>query len=140
MTREEQQAIFDAIRERSDRPGTFNAVNGVRLTALCDGGAEGEVRLTAQHLNPLGIVHGGAMYTMADCAAGIVVNTDGRRHVTQGSSMHYLKNRTEGVIRASGRVVHRGKATSLVHVEITDETGALLASGEFTFFCLDANQ
>ena len=44
MTREEQQAIFDAIRERSDRPGTFNAVNGVRLTALCDGGAEGEVR------------------------------------------------------------------------------------------------
>ena len=90
--------------------------------------------------NPLGIVHGGAMYTMADCAAGIVVNTDGRRHVTQGSSMHYLKNRTEGVIRASGRVVHRGKATSLVHVEITDETGALLASGEFTFFCLDANQ
>ena len=49
MTREEQQAIFDAIRERSDRPGTFNAVNGVRLTALCDGGAEGEVRLTASH-------------------------------------------------------------------------------------------
>ena len=43
MTCEEQQAIFDAIRERSDRPGTFSAVNGVRLTALCDGGAEGEV-------------------------------------------------------------------------------------------------
>ena len=36
MTREEQQAIFDAIRERSDRPGTFNTVNGVRLTALCE--------------------------------------------------------------------------------------------------------
>ena len=80
------------------------------------------------------------MYTMADCAAGIVINTDGRRHVTQGSSMHYLKNRTEGVIRAAGRVVHRGKTTSLVHVEITDEGGVLLASGEFTFFCLDANK
>ena len=64
MTREEQQAIFDAIRERSDRPGTFNAVNGVRLTALSDGGAEGEVRLTAQHLNPLGIVHGGVYCTL----------------------------------------------------------------------------
>ena len=80
------------------------------------------------------------MYTMADCAAGIVINTDGRRHVTQGSNMHYLKNRTEGVIRAAGRVVHRGKTTSLVRVEITDEAGTLLASGEFTFFCLDANQ
>ena len=90
--------------------------------------------------NPLGIVHGGAMYTMADCAAGIAVNTDGRRHVTQGSNMHYLKNRTEGVIRAAGRVVHRGRTTSLVRVEITDEAGALLASGEFTFFCLDANK
>ena len=47
MTHEEQQAIFDAIRERSDRPGTFNTTNGIRLTALSDGGAEGEVRLTA---------------------------------------------------------------------------------------------
>lgn len=118
----------------------FALYNHMELESADDSCVVMRLEIHETSKNPLGIVHGGAMYTMADCAAGIVVNTDGRRHVTQGSSMHYLKNRTEGVIRASGRVVHRGKATSLVHVEITDETGALLASGEFTFFCLDANQ
>ena len=118
----------------------FALYNHMELESADDSCVVMRLEIHETSKNPLGIVHGGAMYTMADCAAGIVVNTDGRRHVTQGSSMHYLKNRTEGVIRASGRVVHRGKATSLVHVEITDENGALLASGEFTFFCLDANQ
>ena len=78
MTREEQQAIFDAIRERSDRPGTFNAVNGVRLTALSDGGAEGEVRLTARHLNPRGIVHGGGYCTRMDQVAHLHLPHEGR--------------------------------------------------------------
>ena len=124
------------IQERN----TFALHNAIELESADENCVVMRLEINDKSKNPLGIVHGGAMYTMADCAAGIVVNTDGRRHVTQGSSMHYLKNRTEGVIRAAGRVVHRGKTTSLVHVEITDEGGVLLASGEFTFFCLDANK
>lgn len=87
--------------------------------------------------NPLGIVHGGAMYTMADCATGIAAHTDGRRYVTQTSTMHYLANRKEGTIRAVGQVIHRGRTTCIVKAEITDETGKLLAMGEFSFFCVD---
>lgn len=47
MTHEEQQALFDTILCRANRPGSFNVENGIRLTSLSDGGAEGEVRLTA---------------------------------------------------------------------------------------------
>ena len=52
MTHEEQQALFDTILRRANLPGSFNVENGIRLTSLSDGGAEGEVRLTAGHLNP----------------------------------------------------------------------------------------
>lgn len=52
MTHEEQQALFDTILRRANLPGSFNVENGIRLTSLSDGGAEGEVRLTARHLNP----------------------------------------------------------------------------------------
>ena len=90
--------------------------------------------------NPLGIVHGGAMYTMADCATGIAAHTDGRRYVTQTSTMHYLRNRKEGVIRAVGQVIHRGRTTCIVKAEITDEEGKLLAMGEFSFFCVDREE
>ena len=66
MTHEEQQALFDTILRRANLPGSFNVENGIRLTSLSDGGAEGEVRLTAGHLNPLGIVHGGVYCTLLD--------------------------------------------------------------------------
>lgn len=88
--------------------------------------------------NPYGIVHGGAIYTMADNAGGYAAHTDGRSYVTQTSSMHFLRNQMEGTVRADARVRHRGRTTCLVTVDITGDDGKLLATGEFTYFCVDA--
>lgn len=87
--------------------------------------------------NPYGVVHGSAIYTMADNATGYAAHTDGRNYVTQTSSMHFLRNQTHGVVRADARVRHRGRATCLVDVDILGEEGKLLATGEFTYFCID---
>lgn len=87
--------------------------------------------------NPYGMVHGGAIYTLADDATGTAAHTDGRSYVTQTSSMQFLRNQPEGTIRAEARVRHRGKSTCLVNVDITGEGGKLIATGEFTFFCVD---
>jgi acyl-CoA thioesterase len=87
-------------------------------------------------LNPHGMIHGGALYTLADNAAGYAAHTDGRRYVTQTSSFHFLRNQGGGVVHAEGRVIHRGRTTCLTAVEITSEDGTLLATGEFTFFCI----
>lgn len=122
------------------RKDVFSAINGIAVHSVEKDRAIVGLEIHENSKNLLGIVHGGAMYTMADCATGLAAHTDGRSYVTQGSSMHYLKNRREGTIYATGQVIHRGKTTCLVRVEITDDSGALLASGEFTFFCLDANQ
>lgn len=88
--------------------------------------------------NIYGLVHGGAIYAMADNAAGCAVSTDGRTYVTQSSSMHFLRNQAEGVVIAEARLRHRGRSTCLAVVDITGEDGRLLATGEFTFFCVDA--
>lgn len=87
--------------------------------------------------NPYGVVHGSAIYTMADNATGYAAHTDGRNYVTQTSSMHFLRNQTHGTVRADARVRHRGRATCLVDVDILGEGGKLLATGEFTYFCVD---
>ena len=89
--------------------------------------------------NPYGIVHGGAIYTMANNAAGAVAHSDGRYYVTQTSSLHFLRNQAEGVVRAEARIRHRGKSTCLVDVDITGEGNILLATGQFTYFCVDIN-
>lgn len=87
--------------------------------------------------NPYGMVHGGAIYTLADNATGAAAHTDGRHYVTQTSSFHFLRNQPEGVIRAAAHVRHRGRSTCLVTVDVTGTGGVLLATGEFTFFCVD---
>ena len=87
--------------------------------------------------NPWGMVHGGALYTLADDAAGGAAHSDGRHYVTQHGDLHFLDNRAHGTLRATGRVRHRGRATVLVDVEITDGAGALLATGASSYFCVD---
>ena len=87
-----------------------------------------------------GMVHGGALYTLADNAAGSAVHTDGRSYVTQDGGLHFLRNQAEGVVRATGTVRHRGRSTALVSVEVTGEDGTVLAMGDFSFFCVDRSR
>lgn len=77
-----------------------------------------KLEIRPESKNPYGIVHGGAIYTMADNATGYAAHTDGRSYVTQGSSMHFLRNQSEGVVRADAKVRHRGRTTCLVNVDI----------------------
>ena len=95
-----------------------------------------KLEIRPESKNPYGIVHGGAIYTMADNATGYAAHTDGRSYVTQGSSMHFLRNQSEGVVRADAKVRHRGRTTCLVNVDILGDGGKLLATGEFTYFCM----
>lgn len=97
------------------------------------------IRLTIQSdsCNAYGRVHGGALYTMADSAAGIAVMSDNRYYVTQSGSLHFLCNQPCGTIHAIGKVRHRGESFSLVEVNIIGDEYKLLATGKFTFFCIN---
>lgn len=91
-------------------------------------------------LNPHGLVHGGALFTLADNAAGCAATTDGRSYVTQECDIHFLRVQPSGVVRAEARVRHRGRSTVLVEVSITGEDEHLLATASFTFFCVDGSE
>ncbi len=86
--------------------------------------------------NPFGLYHGGALYTLADSAAGTAVHTDGRQYLTQNSAVYFLKNVSSGDVIAESVVKYRGGTTCLAEVEIKSEDGTLLFRGEYTFFCV----
>ncbi len=115
----------------------FTDYNFIKLEAAEPDRAVYRLDIRPESRNPYGMIHGGALYTMADDAAGTAAHGDGRHYVTQHGDLHFLDNRAHGTIRAAGRVRHRGRSTVLVDVEITDEGGALLATGAFSYFCVD---
>ena len=109
----------------------FTDHNFIRLESAEADCAVYRLDIRPESRNPFGMVHGGALYTLADDAAGGAAHSDGRHYVTQHGDLHFLDNRAHGTIR------HRGRSTVLVDVEITDESGALLATGAFSYFCVD---
>lgn len=111
--------------------------NFIEMVSVTPDRAVFRLTIRPESRNPYGLVHGGAIYTMADNAAGAAVHTDGRCYVTQTGTLHFLRNVSSGTVYAAASVRHRGRSTCLTGVDITSEDGKLLAAGEFTFFCVD---
>ena len=99
MTQEEQQ-----LKELRLRENAFTRHNFFELETVEQDRAVYRLDIRPESKNPYGMVHGGALYTMADDAAGAAVHTDGRHYVTQHGDLHFLKNQPSGTIRAEGRV------------------------------------
>ena len=114
----------------------FAAHNGIQLRQVELGKAEAVLEMGPNSVNPYGRIHGGALYTLADCAGGMACRTDGRRYVTLDGTLHFIRSADHGTITAAASVIHRGRTTSVVGVRITDQDDTLLATGDFTFFCL----
>ena len=123
--------------EALDEKNAFAVYNHIESEFVEPDHAVFRLNIRPESKNPYGVVHGSAIYTMADNATGYAAHSDGRSYVTQTSSMHFLRNQTHGIVRADARVRHRGHATCLVDVDILGEGGKLLATGEFTYFCVD---
>ena len=115
----------------------FAKYNQIELVEMAPDRAVFRVEIREENKNPFGMLHGGAIYTLADQATGTAAHTDGRTYVTQTSAMHFLRNQAEGIVTATARIRHRGNTTSLVMVDITSDKGKLIATGEFHFFCID---
>lgn len=133
MTHEEQQAIFDAILTRANRPGCFNTEMGVRLTAVSDGAAEGEVTLTERHMNPLGIVHGGVYCTLLDQVAGSAACSRGSRCVTVDCETRFLDAPQGDTLFGHAAAIRMGRTIVVMRAWVTDGRGSTCAEGTYTF-------
>lgn len=131
------QAQLERVREICKDKNAFSNYNLICLESVEDGRAVYSMEIRPENRNQYGMAHGGALYTLADDAAGTAAYSDGRNYVTQSGELHFLNNRARGVLRATGTVCHRGRSTVLVNVEVTDEAGVLLAAGTFSYFCVD---
>lgn len=125
-----------AVQERLKK-NTFMHYNHIELESVDLNGSVFKLDIRPESRNNYGMAHGGAIYTLADNAAGSAAHADGRYYVTQTSSFHFLRNQGEGTIRAVATVRHRGKSTCLISVDILGEGGKLIATGEFTFFSVN---
>jgi acyl-CoA thioesterase len=101
-----------------------------------DGEAVATMDAGERHLNDGGIVHGGAIATLADCAMGSAVCTtlDDEVPLTVEMKINYLEPAKEGTLVATARVRRRGKRFIVVEAEVVQEdSGESVAYSTATF-------
>lgn len=129
----EQAALCQALMDRMNAPGQFSAEIHVRVTQLSPGRCEGVLEVHPENLNVLGIVHGGCLATLADTLAGLCVAATGNHCVTASYSMNFLRPATGEKIYCEAKAEKLGRKINVIRAELTNDTGELVAVGDFTF-------
>lgn len=108
---------------------------GAKLIENKEGEAVYTITVNDSDINPYGTAHGGYLFTLCDNMAGLVAYTLGYFAVTLQSNINYIKSAKENdVLTVRGKAIHKGNATDVVEVEITDQNKELLVKSQFTLF------
>lgn len=127
--------VADELRARlADSP--FHTWVGLRVESASPGTVTVSLEAGEDHRNLQGLVHGGLLATLADTAMGLAVRTSvepGRRHVTIGMQVQFLRAGRPGTIMATGRVIRAGQQVAHAEATLTDTAGRELARAQGTY-------
>ena len=124
---------MDKLKTMRNLGNPFAAYTGIETTAIDTGYAEALMTVRTEHLNPLGYVHGGCIYTMADIVSGSAVASYGYQAVTASGEYHYFSPAVNTkTLYATARTIKKGRALAITEVEISDDRGKLIGKGTFT--------
>lgn len=112
-------ALFDRDR--------FANGNGMRVVEVRLGYARAEMTVESRHLNAVGILQGGALFTLADLAFAAASNSHGVVAVGCQADITYFKAVEAGKITAIADEVSRTRKLSTCLVHIYDEHDEPLA-------------
>lgn len=99
----------------------FGELLGVKVLEVKSGYAKLSLKITKNHLNFSGFVHGGVIFALADCAFAEASNAD-RQAVAVQVSINYIRPSGEGdVLIAEATRVSEGKTFQLFKVTVRKE-------------------
>jgi uncharacterized protein (TIGR00369 family) len=117
-----------------DDVSAFVRAAGLVLDEVTGSRVTGHIELGADHLSPWGIVHGGVYSTAVESAASIgastAVRVRGEVAVGLSNTTHFFRSLTSGRLLVEATALYQGRTQQLWRVDITDETGRLVAHGE----------
>jgi acyl-CoA thioesterase len=117
---------LDAIKHHFEND-RFAVANGMRLLELRLGYARTCLKVEDRHLNSIGSVHGGAIFTLADFAFGAASKTGGKVAPAITTNMSFLKATRSGTLYAEATEISRSRKLSVCTVQVTNDAGELVA-------------
>ena len=117
---------MDAIKRLFDND-RFAKHAGIELIEFSPGRAQASMHITDKHLNGIGLVQGGAIFTLADFAFAVAVNSRGNIAVAVTTTITFLKAATEGTLIATAEEISLSNRLGTYRVTVTNENEETIA-------------
>jgi acyl-CoA thioesterase len=122
MPMKKQKGVFDYIKH--DR---FAMHSGIEMLEITAESAKAKLTVNEYHLNGVNIVHGGALFTLADLVFGALGYVHDQNAVSINASISYFKAVNEGTLIAEGRLTTLTPKLGSYTVHVSDEKGDIVA-------------
>ena len=106
----------------------FAEHSGIELIDVSPGYAKASMDIKEFHLNGANMVHGGAIFTLADLAFAVASNSHGTIAVAINASIWYVKASTEGTLFAEAKEVSINPKLATYNIDVTNEAGDTIAT------------
>lgn len=131
---------MDELKIRLNSDSKYLQSNDMRVVEVKKGYAKVEMIIDEHILNVHGFVHGGALYSLADTAAGAASFATGRDSVTLAGTINYIKPGKGGKLVGIAQEISAGRTTGVYEVFIFNDAEVLLSRATFTMFFLDGDR
>lgn len=85
---------------------------------------------------PLGLLHGGASVALAETVASmggfLLVDSEHEAVVGLEINANHIKSKRDGMVTATGTILHKGRKTQIWEIRITDEEDDLICISRCT--------
>jgi acyl-CoA thioesterase len=105
----------------------FARGSGIRILEVRQGFGRTQMDVEPRHLNAVGIVQGGALFTLADHAFALASNSHGTLAVGCQADITWLKAVRSGRLTATAEEISRTRSISTCLIRILDEREDLVA-------------
>lgn len=107
---------------------------GIELLEVTPGAARVSMQVQPFHLNGAKTVHGGALFTLADFAFAVAVNSRGQLALAINTSMSFINPAFAGTLFAEAKEVSSNRRLGVYQVAIEDDKGQLIAQFQGTAY------
>ncbi len=117
---------------------------GIEIVDLQKGKAVATMPVDERTRQPFGLLHGGASVALAETVASIGAYelVDKKREAVVGLEINanHIRGKRDGMVTATGTVLHHGKTTMVWEIKITDEDNNLISISRCTIAVIKINQ
>lgn len=119
MTEDELKTIF-----KNDH---YAALTGIEIIEARIGYCKAALKISKHHLNTANVVHGGAIFTLADLAFAVASNSHGQLALAINANISYLKGVSDGTLTAIATETATPNRIGAYDVMVTNEKSEIIA-------------